>query len=557
MRTTPEDRIREFTEAGWWSTTTTGELFDRNVAEVGDRVAVVDQPNRPDLVAGDRLSLTYTELGDRADRLAARLAGAGIERGDVVVTQFPNIVEQVVAYMALIRLQAIISPVPVQYGRHELGGIAAETQARAWLTVGTLRGEDFVSPRRAAFGDDVLVGLVGGGDGFDLGDLDPSDDDRAALGRVTEVAADANDVLTVCWTSGTTGEPKGVPRSHNHWLSIGRAVASASGIQDGDGMLNPFPFVNMASFGGFFVPWLLERARLELHHPFDMQVFLAQLSSGVAYTIAPPAVLTMLLARPEVLAQVDLSAVRAIGSGSAPLPPSMVVGWQEQYGLPIINNFGSNEGVSLVSNATDVPDPVKRATYFPRFGVEGLEWSNPVASQMRSKLLDLETDAEVTAPGHPGELVIWGPTVFDGYLGDDGDRARVFTEDGFFRTGDVFEIAEEDDRLYHFVGRTKDIINRGGMKISAAELEGLLVGHPAITEAAVTAYPDDVMGERAAAIVVPAEGQSVTVEELAEWLTDQGVARFKCPERLQVVQALPRNPLGKVVRPELAGLLDS
>ena len=183
-----------------------------------------------------------------------------------------------------------------------------------------------------------------------------------------------------------------------------------------------------------------------------MQVFLAQLSSGVAYTIAPPAVLTMLLARPEILAQLDLSAVRAIGSGSAPLPPSMVVGWQEQFGLPIINNFGSNEGVSLVSNATDVPDPVKRATYFPRFGVAGLEWSNPVASQMRSKLLDLETDAEVTAPGHPGELVIWGPTVFD------ATWAATATGRGSSpRTGcphrDVFEIAEEDDRLSHFFNR--------------------------------------------------------------------------------------------------------
>lgn len=556
MRTTPEDRIREFTEAGWWSTTTVGEIFDDNVAAVADRVAVVDAPNRPDLVEGERQSLTYEQLADRADRLAARLAGAGVSRGDVVVTQFPNVVEQVVAYMALVRLQAIISPVPVQYGRHELGTIARETQATAWLTVDRFQGQDFADERRAAFGDDVIVGLVGGGDGLDLADLEPSEDDRAAIEQVANVPADANDILTICWTSGTTGEPKGVPRSHNHWLSIGRAVATAAGTRDGDGMLNPFPFVNMASFGGFFVPWLLHRCRLELHHPLDLQVFLAQLGSGVAYTIAPPAALSMLLARPEIIEQLDLSAVRAIGSGSAPLPPSMVVGWQEQHGMEIINNFGSNEGLALVSNAADIPDPAKRASYFPRFGVEGLEWSNPVASQMRSKLLDLETGEEVTEPGRPGELVIWGPTVFDGYLNAPETNARVFTGDGFFRTGDVFEIAEEDPRLYHFVGRSKDIINRGGMKISAAELEGLLVGHPAVAEAAVTSYPDETLGERTAAIVVPTEGHSVDLEDLCTWLGEQGVAKFKYPERLQVVDSLPRNPLGKVVRPELQAMLD-
>lgn len=559
MRTTPQDKIDVFTEKGWWSTDPLGALFDHAVAEAGDQAAVSDPPNRAALVGGEPLSLTFSQLDDRARRLAARLAERGVGPGDIVVTQLPNVVEQLVAYMALVKLQAIISPAPVQYGTHELGNIAAETTPAAYLTATTLSGTSYAAQQVTVFDDDVVIGVIPDPDNaspagaVELDDKEPSAAATEALAAVAG-KGDPNDILTICWTSGTTGEPKGVPRSHNHWLAIGRGVANASGVSDGDKMLNPFPFVNLASFAGFFVPWLLHHCHLELHHPFDAQVFLGQLSDDVAYTIAPPAMLSMLLANPDLVAQLDLSAMRAIGSGSAPLPPSMVVGWQEQHGMEIINNFGSNEGMSLVSNATDVPDPRKRANYFPRFGVEGLSWSNPLASQMRSRLTDVATREVITTPGVPGELEVWGPAVFDGYLNAPEANKAVFSDNGFFRTGDLFQIAEEDDRLYEFVGRSKDIINRGGMNISPTELDGLLDGHPDIAEAAVVGYPDERLGERTAVAVVPVEGAEITIEGLAEWLDGQGVAKFKFPERLKVLDALPRNPLGKVLRRDLAEL---
>lgn len=559
MRTTPQDKIDVFTEQGWWSTDPLGALFNHAVAEAGDQPAVSDPPNRAALVGGEPLSLTFSQLDERARRLAARLAERGVGPGDIVVTQLPNVVEQLVAYMALVKLQAIISPAPVQYGTHELGNIAAETTPAAYLTATTLSGTSYAAQQVTVFDDDVVIGVIPDPDNaspagaVELDDKEPSAAATEALAAVAG-EGDPNDILTICWTSGTTGEPKGVPRSHNHWLAIGRGVANASGVADGDKMLNPFPFVNLASFAGFFVPWLLHHCHLELHHPFDAQVFLGQLSDDVAYTIAPPAMLSMLLANPDLVAQLDLSAMRAIGSGSAPLAPSMVVGWQEQHGMEIINNFGSNEGMSLVSNATDVPDPRKRANYFPRFGVEGLSWSNPLASQMRSRLTDVATREVITTPGVPGELEVWGPAVFDGYLNAPEANEAVFSDDGFFRTGDLFQIAEEDDRMYEFVGRSKDIINRGGMNISPTELDGLLDGHPDIAEAAVVGYPDERLGERTAVAVVPVEGAEITIEGLAEWLDEQGVAKFKFPERLKVLDALPRNPLGKVLRRDLAEL---
>src|SRR5207248_2721422 len=189
------------------------------------------------------------------------------------------------------------------------------------------------------------------------------------------------------------------------------------------------------------------------------------------YTVAPPTLLTMLLQRRDVLADADLSSLRVMGSGSAPLPPAMVRGWQER-GIPVINFFGSNEGAALVSDPATIPGPEERARFFPRPSLPGVD----------VRLVDLESGDDVDQPGRPGELRIAGPTVFAGYL--DGTQ-DPFDDTGFFCTGDVFEWADEGLQRLHHVDRAKDIVIRGGMNISAAEVEGLLAGHPKIAEVAV------------------------------------------------------------------------
>ncbi len=180
--------------------------------------------------------------------------------------------------------------------------------------------------------------------------------------------------------------------------------------------------------------------------PFDMQVFLKQIQDEkIAYTIAPPAVLTMLLKKREILDAVDISSLRCIGSGSAPLSEFMVAGFGKDYGIEILNIFGSNEGICLASGPKELPDYAERAQFFPRFGVDGLEWANRTGNNMKTRLVSLESGEEIIEAGKQGELEIWGSTVFDGYYKSPEANAEVFSADGYFRTGDVFEIPGEGE----------------------------------------------------------------------------------------------------------------
>ena len=236
----------------------------------------------------------------------------------------------------------------------------------------------------------------------------------------------------------------------------------------------------------------------------------------------------------------------------------MVAEWQNEFGIAILNVFGSNEGICLASDQHDLPDPADRARYFPRFGVEGYEWRNRAGSENMTRLVDLQTGEVVTNPGMQGEMEIDGATVFDGYFKSPEANAEVFTDDGYFRTGDVFEIVGdgEESRFYKFVGRCKDIIVRGGVNISPDEIDSLLAGHPKVAEAAVVGYADEIMGERIGAVVVPKPGETVTLEELTDFLRGKELAVFKLPEALRCTDEIPHNAVGKVLRRELVGLFN-
>jgi acyl-CoA synthetase (AMP-forming)/AMP-acid ligase II len=317
--------------------------------------------------------------------------------------------------------------------------------------------------------------------------------------------------------------------------------------------------INMASIGGFLFNWLLCKGKLVQHHPFDLNVFLNQISTeDVKYTIAPPAIMNMLLNNPAILDQQDFSSLRCIGCGGAPLSEWMVESFQNKYNLTVQNIFGSNEGATLLSSRNEIEDPHLRAKYFPRFGVEGFDWSNPVSKLVKTKLISIETNTEISDPGQPGELLISGATVFDGYWNAPEANAEVFDDEGFFRTGDLFEISPKDTqmRFYKFCGRCKDLIIRGGMNISPEELDNLLSSHPKMLEVAVTGYDDDILGEKVGVVAVVAEGETISLDEIIEFLRDQQIAKYKMPEDLRLIDALPKNPVGKVLRRELKDLFN-
>ncbi|WP_426267149.1 class I adenylate-forming enzyme family protein [Sphingomonas sp. LHG3443-2] len=515
----------------------------------GDALALVDPLNREALDGRAPERLSWNEVAERTERLAAALLARGLRKDDIVVAQLPNMVDAVLLFLACARLGLIVSPVVMQYRVHELAFISAQTRPRLLVAVPNFAGFDHAAQGRKL---GLEVALFGDGNGdlrSEMAEVDPA----TTATYVAENPTVGGEVLTICWTSGTESRPKGVPRDHNHWILNAHVVAQGTGMVPGDTLLNPFPLVNIGSIGGLVMPWLTLPARLVLHHPFDLGILLQQIEAEkVTYTIAPPAVLTALLKQPALMEKFDLSSLRAIGSGSAPLSPWLIEGWKAR-GIEICNIFGSNEGASLYSSAVDVPDTTDRSRYFPRFGVEGHGWSGLNHEALRTRLVDLETGEEIEEPGRPGELRLKGATLFGGYWHGPEITAAAFDEEGWFRTGDQFEIAGDGNlkRFYRFVGRSKEIIVRGGVNISPAELDDLLAGLPGSREAATVGIPDADLGERVAVGIVPTEGANLSIAEVSAFLKERGVAVFKLPERLVTLDRLPRNAMNKVVRSEL------
>ncbi|MCB1730712.1 MAG: acyl--CoA ligase [Halieaceae bacterium] len=529
MITSSEQRIQDLTKAGSWGSDTLHGLLAKHARERPAELALKDQPNRVELTGDAPRSLSWLELDRASEALAIELQELGIQAGDPLIVQLPNVVELAVIYYAASKLGAIVSPIPVQYSSHELQMMAAALGAGTVISIERLRDTRLAEQARTA-----LPGLrvVAFGSELQL-------DTRPGGQRCRRGPEDANAVLSVCWTSGTTGTPKGVPRSHNMWLATGRCSMAAGSYTAGDVLLNPFPLVNMAALGGFLFPSALLGCAIVLHHPLDPALFLRQMQDEhITFTIAPPALLNQLAKSPDMWRQFDFSALRSVGSGSAPLAPWMIDTFSREYGVEVVNFYGSNEGISLFATPETAPEPEVRAAMFPR---------PPAGAAIATRVADPDTGAEVTGLGERGELLISGATVFDGYL--DADNSEVFSEDGFFRTGDLVELCGEGGNYYRIVGRCKDIINRGGMKISPAEIDVALEQHPDVVEAAVCAYADERLGEKiCACLVLPEDGTAPTLEALQAYLLEQGFAKFKLPERIAVFEQLPRNPLGKVQR---------
>lgn len=547
-----EEKRRRYRELGWWGDKTLADLFFANAREHPARAALIDAPNRGEFAFGEQRRLTYADMRAEVDRLAAALLAAGIGKDDVIVIQLPNISEFVSLYFAAATIGAIVSPIAVQYRSHELAAMFEIVEPKAFICGTRMHHADHIGVVRPLLGDKIRLMTVGPDAPADAIDLDAAParpDILAAYRENTHI--DADDVFTICWTSGTTGVPKGVPRSHNHWIAIAPGTYITSRLEDGDVMLNPFPLINMASIGGITMSWLRVAGTMVLHHPFDAQVYLAQIATErPSFTIAPPAVLNMLLQNEALLASVDLSSLRTIGSGSAPLAPAMVEGFQQRLGLPVINIFGSNEGMSLITGPDDVPDPVERASFFPD-GLHFTPYFGDVPQRiMESRLVPPAGGAAIEAEGVPGELQIRGPAVFEGHWKAPEQTAAAFTEDGWFKTGDLFQI-EQGGRFLRFVGRCKDLIIRGGVNISPEEIDQLLGGHPDLAEACVFSLPDPVMGERVGLAAVPRPGADVTLDSVTAYLQRHDLAVFKLPERLFRFDRLPRNVTNKVMRSEV------
>jgi non-ribosomal peptide synthetase component E (peptide arylation enzyme) len=537
----PKQKVRTYTELGCWGTKSLLEDFQGHARRTPDRTAIADPPNKEALTGTPPERITYADLSRAVEGTASALAASGIGRDDIVIVQLPNCWELAMLYLAVARAGAVISPIPMQWRSKELAYVAELTEAKAFITV-----ESFHGFQHLAMGRQVQDKVPSLRRLFSYGDLRKMIREASDPG-LDAIPIDANDIFTICWTSGTEAQPKGCPLSHNNWRCQ-CDMAAAAGMEPGDTLLTAGPLVNMGAVGTVLIPWMLMGGTMVLHHPFDPMLLLKQLvEEKIQYTLLVPAVLNLLLKHPAA-AQFDLSNIRAITVGSAPPSLWAMEEFKRRWNIEIGNIWGQNEGTGFISGVKDVPDMKLRADHFPRYGVEGHAWSVPMTRFVRTRLVDPEGN-ELTEDGTVGELLYKGPNTISGYFRRPDLDPTAFDADGFLRTGDLFQIK---GRLYlKFYDRAKDIIIRGGMNISAQEVENLILAHPDVQDAAAIGMSDEDLGERTCAYVVPRPGKSLTLEGLVAFLKEQGSAVYKLPERLEVVEAIPRNPVGKIQKKDL------
>lgn len=495
-----------------------GDLLVDAARSRREAVAVVD---------GDHL-VTYAELHHRARAFAAGLRARGLGPGDVVLLQLPNWWESVVAAWGTWLAGGVVLPVVAIYRRHELSFVVRQARPRVVVAPEWHRGHGHAAVLREVVAETEVPALVvpvrGPG-------RDPDAFEAMVAGEagdeVDGPATGPDDVALVLYTSGTTADPKGVLHSHRTLLAELRAVREHCALGPDDDVFMPSPLTHVTGLSyGVLLPAALGTASVLLDRWDPAAAAETIERHGCRFTVSATPFLRGLTE--AYAARRTASSLRTFVCGGADIPPELVVEAQRVLGCRVLRTYGSSELPTLAmvprERGADVPD------------AEG-----PVMAGDEMALRD-------TGGGVP-ELLARGPELFVGYL-DPALNAEAFTEDGWFRTGDTATIRGGTLRI---VGRIKDIINRGGEKYSAAEVERMLLSHPEVEEAAIVGFPDPDLGERACAFVVPRDGAAPGVAALRKHLVAHGLAVQKAPERVVIIDALPRTSSGKVQKFLLRG----
>jgi 2,3-dihydroxybenzoate-AMP ligase len=531
----PAELARKYRDEGLWSGVPLGEALDAAARAHGDRIAIVDGDRRVD----------FAELRRRARRLASGFARRGICDGAPIVFQLPNSLELAVAYLAALKVGAIPIACLPHHREAEIGSIADLAEARAWLIASTSRKFDYLTmarrlrPEIASLRDLIVVGPCEGSDviSFDALVDEGDEDDPKLAEHIPDPASPA--VLQL--SGGTTGIPKLIPRTHEDYAYNSLAFAEASGFTRDDVLLLGIPVAHNFPLAcpGLQGAILLGARTVLAPSPAPEVVFPLVERERVTWIPAVPATLIQWSQHPS-RASFDLSSIRAIYVGGQRLNPEPARAANDVFGPVVRQVFGMAEGL-LCCTRPDDPTDIHVETQ-----------GRPVSTLAEIRIVD--DDGRDVPAGEIGELLCRGPYTLRGYFRADEHNAKTFTSDGFYRTGDVVRLHPSGNLVVE--GRKKDLINRGGEKISAEEIENLMLKHPAIANAALVAVSDPVLGERGCACVVLREGANLDLPQLVSFLRDEHrIAVFKIPERLEVFEKLPLTGVGKVSKKDLRELV--
>jgi 2,3-dihydroxybenzoate-AMP ligase len=531
----PPEFARRYREKGYWRDQSLAQEFAAVFDRYADRVALIDGERR----------YTYRDIDRLTDNLALNLLELGLAPLDRVVPTLPNVAEFVILYFALQKIGAIPIAALVTHRYAEISQfvqLSGATTCAYPEAQGDFRFApviDRIQKEQPDLRFRLVLGTAGPGE-HSLHELI----ERPAKLPHTRLAAlkiDPTDPCIFQLSGGTTGIPKLIPRTHNDYAYNSRTAAPVCGVNGDSVLLLALPIAHnlpLACPGiqGFF----MNGGKVVLSPTTRPEEVLALVEKHrVTHIKVVPALLVRLINSPDI-GRFDLSSVRVIQSGGQRMQPE--VRQRTRSLIPsafVQENFGMSEGMLFFVRFEDAEE-VKLETC-----------GRPICPDDEVRLCD--DDGREVPPGEVGELTCRGPYTLRGYYGAAEHNARQFTSDGFYRTGDLMRLHPSGN--YVVEGRKKDLINRGGEKISAEEVENLILMHPAVQNAACVPVPDPDLGEKMCACVILRPGAALTLQELVKFLREKEIAKFKLPERLETFKDFPVSTFGKVSKKALTEMV--
>jgi len=531
----PPEFSRRYRDKGYWRDRSLAEEFAPVFKRYAERIAFIDRDVR----------VTYSEVDDVSDRLALNLLDAGLAPLDRVVVQLPNVAEFVYLYFALQKIGCIPIAALATHRFLEVRQFAKLSGAVACVTPDRHGDFDFTEMIRRVRKEapSVKLGIVLGEApaGFlSLADL-VSREPKKRPEDLRAVKIDPTDPAIFQLSGGTTGVPKLIPRTHNDYAYNSRLATEVCAVTRDSVLLLALPIAhNLPLACPGLQGYMLQGGKVVLSastKPEDLFALIER--HRITHVKVVPALLIRLINDPAI-GKYDLSSLRVIQSGGQRMQPEVRTRTKGLIpSVTVQENFGMSEGMLFFVRLDD-PEDVRMDTC-----------GRPLSPDDEVRLVD-EEGREVPR-GEVGELTCRGPYTLRGYYGVPEYNARQFTPEGFYRSGDLMRLHPSGN--YVVEGRKKDLINRGGEKISAEEIENLILAHPAVQNIACVPMPDPHLGEKMCACVIPKKGRSLSLKELVEFLKDREIAKFKLPERLEILSDFPVSTFGKVSKKALVEMV--
>ncbi|MCU1418009.1 MAG: 4-coumarate--CoA ligase family protein [Schumannella sp.] len=500
-------------------------LFSDLTAEESERVALIDGTTGTET--------TYAALKQQSELLAGALAKRGIGPGDVVALHCPNVPAFATVFHGILRSGATATTVNAMYTPNEIETQLKDSNAKMIFTVSALFTHGKIAAELAGIPQDHII-VLDGAEGYqNLKDL------LTEGNPAPDVTFDpATHVAVMPYSSGTTGIPKGVQLSHTNLVANVVQTYPVLDVTQDDRVLALLPFTHIYGMTVLLNIALKKRATLVTMPKFDLAEFLRIIQD---YTctylfIAPP--IAVALAKHPLIDEYDLSSVRAILSGAAPIDENLMTAVATRLKTRMRQGYGMSEA----SPVTHVHPPERDDISMGSIGF-------PIAN-LEAKLIDTETGAEITESDQPGEIWVRGPNIMLGYLGRDDATRETIDADGFLHTGDIATVGAQGE--FYIVDRLKELIKYKGYQVAPAELEALLLTHPDITDAAVVGAQDDEGQEIPKAYVVRREGSDLDEQGVMNHVAEH-VAPHKKVRAVKFIEVVPKSASGKILRKDLKG----